>query len=98
MRNTKYYPLICADTENGDMMPLCSTENRVTMEQHHKLYLSEMIPHYYRLNANASLGKAVWNNLHIHCPLCGKNMNRMSTPTDGNRLPLYCCPSCSGKE
>ena len=45
MRNIKYYPLICADTENGDMMTLFSTENRVTMEQHHKLYLSEIEPY-----------------------------------------------------
>ena len=98
MRNIKYYPLICADTENGDMMPLFSTENRVTMEQHHKLYLSEMIPHYYRLNANISLGRDVWSNFSIHCPLCGKTMNRMSMPTDNSRLPLYCCPDCSVKE
>ena len=98
MRNTKYYPLICADTENGDMMPLCSTEKRITMEQHHKLYLSEMIPHYYRLNANIPQGMEEWNKMNIHCPLCGKIMNRMSTPTDETCLPLYCCPSCSGKE
>lgn len=97
MRNTRYYPLICFDDENGDMMPLFSTESKRMMEEHHKLYLSEMVPHYYRLNANFPLAKDVWQMLNIHCPLCGETMSRMSTPTDGNGLPLYRCPRCSKK-
>ena len=97
MRNTKYYPLVCFDRENGDMVPLFSSENRSAIESHHRMYLSGMIPGYYRLVAQYPLIKDVWQGLHVHCPICGNNMNQMSTPTDEHRLPLYCCPDCSGK-
>lgn len=97
MKRIKFYPLICVDRENGDFSPLIPTENKATVEAHHSVYLSEMIPHYYRLAARYPLPKNAWQDYNIHCPLCGKSMIRMSTPTDANHLPLYCCPDCSRK-
>lgn len=98
MHKTRYYPLICFDRENGDMMPLFCTESKRMMEEHHKLYLSEMVPRYYKLNANIPLTRDVWQTFNVHCPLCEDTMNRISTPTDRSGLPLYRCPRCNRKE
>ncbi len=98
MRSTRYYPLICLDDEDGDMMPLFSSSDITQMEQPNRLYLTKIIPHYYRLSSSFPLGRDLWQKFRIHCPICGKIMTRMSTPTDDSRLPLYCCPDCSRRE
>ena len=98
MRKIRYHPLICVDDENGDLMPLFSSESKENVEAHHNLYLSEMIPHYYRLNTKYLLAKDALQGFHIHCPICGKSMNPMSLTADENHLPLFCCLDCSRKE
>ena len=94
----KYHPLVDADTEGTEKVPMFFSTNEESVSAHHKLYLEEIIPHYYRLCSSEPMTAAEVEGLTIHCPLCNKVMRAISSQHDGKRHALYQCDRCQEAE
>lgn len=49
MQMIRYHPLIDGDTDGLEKVPMFLSTDEKTVRQNSKMYLSEIIPHYYRL-------------------------------------------------
>ena len=47
----RYYPVIDMDTEGYEKHPMTPTLSANTVREHHRFWLEEIIPHYFRLCA-----------------------------------------------
>lgn len=95
MTEILYYPLIDCDTEGTEKVALLPTPNGSTVGENHKLWLEEMVPHYFRLHARNGCRPA--SSFSIRCPLCGKSLKRISADIDKTKLGLYVCSPCAKK-
>ena len=95
MTEILYYPLIDCDTEGTEKVALFPTPNGNTVSENHKLWLEEMVPHYFRLHARS--GSRPASSFSIRCPLCGKSLKRISADIDKTKLGLYVCSPCAKK-
>ena len=92
--DTRYHPLIDCDTEGTEKVPLFQTLDGKVVADTHSMYLSEMIPNYYRLHSRKSMSQRATDNITIHCPLCGSALGQMARNYDSNKLGLYTCDKC----
>ncbi len=97
METIRYHPLVDMSGEGTEMVPLFCSHNEKTIRQTHDFYLSETIPHYYRLCSSEPTGKVMTNRMTVHCPSCGMPMQRMSQNTNYYNHGLYTCDWCSRK-
>lgn len=91
MEQIRYYPLIDSDDSGLDKSPLFFTDDVETVKANHKFYLTEFVPQHYRLMAREP---QEYENFNIHCPHCGKVMNRIASSINKNTLGLYTCNEC----
>jgi len=89
----RYHPLVNADTDSTEMVPMFMSTDGTTIRKVHSAYLTEIVPNYFRLYSR----KPVKNNIIIHCPRCGAELFKMADATDSSRLGLYTCKKCSQK-
>ena len=94
-KETKFRPLICMDTDGIEHAAMFMSLNEEETKAHHKLYLKETTPHTYRLCSAKYMSATDCSALRIHCPLCNKVMNPITSQTSGNYHALYACDRCS---
>ncbi len=94
MEEIKYHPLIDCDTDGTEKVPMFFSGDEATVKRHHKMYLEEIVPKYYRLRSVGGTSAKAAASFTIRCPLCGKRLTPISQPLDEHRLALYCCRSC----
>lgn len=90
----RYHPLIDGDTSGTEKVPLFLTNSLSVVSKSHSMFLSEMIPNYYRLKANKPMTQEETDKLSIHCPKCGDVLTQITKNTDTDRLGLYTCNRC----
>lgn len=87
----RYHPLIDGDTEGTEKVPLFLTRNTDGIRS---MYLSEMIPGYFRLHSKEPVSLRVSGKLIIHCPMCGSHLRKMTKSSNATELGLYTCDRC----
>ncbi len=94
MQMIRYHPLIDGDTDGLEKVPMFLSTDEKTVRQNSKMYLSEIIPHYYRLYSKEPMSQSVTDHMEVHCPLCGAVLRQMAQNHDTNKLGLYTCDKC----
>ena len=94
----RYYPVIDMDTEGYEKHPMTPTLSADTVREHHRFWLEEIIPHYFRLCAAEPQSRETVSRFKIHCPYCGMVLSPISSNVDGKRYFLYACDKCTRKE
>lgn len=89
-----YHPLVSADTEGTEKMPMFCATDEATVKRDHKLYLEEIISDRYRLCSSVPMSAAESTAFDILCPHCGAKLKAISPPAGGTRHGLYECPDC----
>lgn len=97
MEYIRYYPLIDMDTESSGVQAMTPTDSESTVREHHKLWLTEIIPNYFRLSTKYKLSVDAVNALRVHCPKCGGVLHPITAATQERPYPLYACKKCSVK-
>ena len=92
MTDIKYYPLIDCETDGTEKMPMFPVTDSKSIKAQSHLCLEEVVPHYYRLHAEANHRPV--NAISIRCPLCDKVMRCISVDINETKLGLYACSSC----
>ena len=87
----RYHPLIDSDTEGTEKVPLFVTTNKEGIPS---MYLSEMIPGYFRLRSKEPVSLRASDELVIHCPMCGGHLRKMTKNNNATELGLYTCDRC----
>lgn len=95
MEYIRYYPLIGMDTDGKELQAMTPTDSESTVREHHKLWLTEIIPHYFRLGAQDKPPVDAVKAIQVHCPKCGGVLRSISTATKEHPYPLYACDKCS---
>ena len=54
MTDIKYYPLIDCETDGTEKMPMFPVTDSKSIKAQSHLWLEEVVPHYYRLHAEAN--------------------------------------------
>ena len=90
----RYHPLIDADSEGMEKVPLFLSTDEDIVKNSHSMYLTEIISNYYRLYSKGVVNHKNSNRFRIHCPLCGSNLMQISLAYDTTRLGLYTCDRC----
>lgn len=95
MQEIRYYPLVDATTDGKIKSPMFHTTSKDTVEEKHKFYLEEMIPHYYRLYVSKPKMGISAKGFDIQCPICGSTMKAISKPLNSKKKSLYTCEKCN---
>ncbi len=93
-KETKYRPLICMDTDGIEHATMFMSLNEDNAKAHHKLYLMDVIPHYYRLCSSEFMTASECDAISVRCPICGAKMHPISAQQSGTRHALYICKHC----
>ena len=96
MEELRYYPLISMDTDGREKQPMFPTTDRAAVTRANKLWLTEMIPNYFRLCSAEKLNYKKVAAFRVHCPKCGKPLKALTTIARNASLPLYACNACLG--
>lgn len=94
MIRIRYHPLVDRDMDGTEKYPLFATENEADTADRHAYYLEKMIPRVYTL----CRGRKATNqseDFSVHCPWCGKAMDRINSGKETRQRPLYMCRACS---
>ena len=94
-KEPKYRPLIGMDTDGIEHAAMFMSLNENEVKAHHRLYLTEIVPHTYRLCSSESMSAEACKALSVRCPLCGRRMRTLSAQRSGTRHALYVCDNCS---
>lgn len=94
----RYYPVIDIDTEGYEKHPMTPTLSADTVREHHRFWLEEIIPHYFRLCAAEPQSRETVSRFRIHCPYCSGILSPISSNVDGKRYFLYACDKCTRNE
>lgn len=89
MDGIKYHPLVDANTDGTEKVPMFVTTEEKNVKGRYNLYLEEIVPHCYRLRGYKARADACVN---IHCPNCGTVMKLLTPAAVNDRL--YACPHC----
>lgn len=68
MIDTRFHPLIDCNTEGAEKAPMFQSPDGKVVADTHSMYLSEMIPNYYRLHSKKSMSQRATDKITIHCP------------------------------
>ena len=94
MNDVHFFPLIDADEDGSMRVPMFSAASEEVVKAHHRFYLMEIVPTYYRLMSTKRLSKNHKDTAIIRCPKCGKAMKAVAAPLNENKRGLYKCPQC----
>lgn len=94
MNDVHFFPLIDADGDGSMRVPMFSAASEEVVKAHHRFYLMEIVPTYYRLMSTKRLSKSHKDTAIIRCPKCGHAMKVVAAPLDENKRGLYKCPQC----
>ena len=94
MTEVRYYPLINCDTEGTEKVAMIPTTNGKTVKNQSRMWLEEMVPHYFRLCTQNSSSTDTFN---IRCPRCGTALKRISEDINETKRGLYVCSACNKK-
>ena len=97
MTEIKYYPIVDTDTEGLEKQPLFPTSDYKSVQEHHRFWLEEIIPRYFRLCASEPQKREQVSRFRVRCPYCGTALSPISSITEGKRFFLYACNNCSKK-
>lgn len=89
MERIKYHPLVDANTDGTEKVPMFVTTEEKNVKGKYSLYLEEIVPRYYRLRCRKARTDAC---IHIHCPNCGTVMKLLTPAAASDNL--YACPHC----
>ena len=93
MTEIRYYPLIDCDTEGTEKVAMIPTPNGNTVKTQSRMWLEEMIPHYFRLCTRNTHHSA--DTFNIRCPRCGAVLKRIGGNINESKRGLYVCDSCA---
>ena len=94
MTEIRYYPLISCDSEGTEMVPMFPTNDPETIEAQSRMWLEEMVPHFFRLCCRSGI---CTNGITIRCPKCSKTLRAISEPINKTKQGLYVCSHCTDK-
>ena len=94
MEYIKYHPLVDADTDGKEKVPMFLTPDEANVKEHHRLYLEEIVPRRFRLCSSNPMTAKETAGYTIHCPYCNAKLKAISALVDGTRHALYECPRC----
>lgn len=94
MTEIRYYPLINCDSESAEKVPMFPTNDPETIEAQSRMWLEEMVPHYFRLCCRSGIST---NGITIRCPRCGNHLRQISEPINESRRGLFICGNCANK-
>ncbi|MCR4655953.1 MAG: hypothetical protein K5770_06980 [Lachnospiraceae bacterium] len=94
MTDTRYYPLTSVDSKETMLVPMFAVTDPKVISGNQSMYLSEIIPEYFRLHSYNPMTQKSTDKLQIRCPRCGKTMKQISANTDTYNLSLYRCNGC----
>lgn len=97
MQAIRYHPLVDVNSDGTEKVPLFMSTDESTIQQSHKLYLSEIVPSYYRLHSTEPMSTQATAKLTIHCPMCGKAMRQIAVNVNNYKHGLFTCDRCSRK-
>ena len=89
----KYYPLVDCDTEGTEKVAMFMSTDGETIEKIHEMYLSEIVPNYYRLHCKDTKSKRSEDTI-IRCPNCGEKLFQIGGAMNKKKLGLYTCKKC----
>lgn len=98
MAEIKYYPVIDMDTEGNEKHAMLPTTDENTVREHHRLWLEEIVPRYFRLCSAMQINPASLLKCSIHCPRCGRALKPISSLTTERRCFLYFCEKCTSRK
>ncbi len=98
MEYIRYYPLIDMDTDGFEKQGFLPTDDLDSIQAHHRFWLKEVVPHYFRLCAAKPQSRDTVSRFRIHCPYCGGILSPISSNVDGKRYFLYACDKCTRKK
>lgn len=98
MEYIRYYPLIDIDTGGFEKQGFLPTDDLNSIREHHRFWLEEVVPHYFRLCAAKPQSRDTVSRFRIHCPYCGGILSPISSNVDGKRYFLYACDKCTRRE
>jgi hypothetical protein len=90
----RYHPLIDGDSNGTEKIPLFASTDGKVIRENHNMFLSEVIPNYFRPISNKAMTQRATDKLIIHCPLCGSELRQMASNSNKYRLGLYTCDKC----
>ena len=94
MEEIRYHPLIDADGDGSELVPMFVNTNEDTVREHHRLYMEEMLPYLFRLISNGTYTATDADKALIHCPTCGRPLRLLGAAIDTHKLGLYVCDTC----
>ena len=94
MTEIRYYPLIDCDTEGTEKVAMFPTLERDTVMATRKMWLEEIVPHYFRLRMRPGVSPS---GITIRCPRCGNALRAISAPINETKHELYVCSHCTHK-
>jgi hypothetical protein len=94
MTETKYYPVIDCDTEGKVKAELFPAFDEQKVRRVHKLWLTETVPHYFRLCRTDDGAERVKGTFHIHCPVCNLHLRLIGDGNSNDNRGLYVCDNC----
>ena len=94
MMDIVYHPLIDADTDGIEKIPMFGNTSYGAVNDHHGLYLEEFVPRRYRLQASTPHSMTDYLKYKIHCPYCGEVMDSIAPHLDQHTLAVYTCKNC----
>jgi len=94
MTDILYYPLIDCDTEGIEKVAMFPTLDCDTVMTQSRMWLEEMVSHYFRLHIRPGTSASVTT---LRCPRCGKQLRAISEPINETKQGLYVCGNCANK-
>ena len=91
-QSPRFYPFI---GDNNEFVPMFQCKDERSAKSVHRFYLSESVPHYYRLCTTKETKGAVDCGYIVRCPYCGEAMQTVALPVDTHRRALYACKNCN---
>ncbi len=98
MIQVRYYPVLDLNAEGVEKQAMIPALSLETVREHHRFWLEEIVPHYFRLCSSEPQSRETVSGFRIRCPYCAKLLRPISSAVRGSRLFLYECENCTRKE
>lgn len=94
MKEILYHPLVDADTDGTEKVPVFCSTDEASVAARHRLYLEEILPNVYRLCSSMPMTAEDSAAFSVRCPHCSRRLTPISVPSGGFRHGLYECRGC----
>lgn len=98
MTEILYYPVVDINTDGSEKQTMLPTENAASVREHHRFWLEEAVPHYFRLCASEEHPAEEIAGFKIHCPYCSDVLSPISALTNKKHFFLYACNHCTKRK